>query len=261
VKLLAARDLRAGEELTYPYGEPSASVSLLLSFGIDEDSGPAVALPIEGLEPWEDDGEDSGGAYSSAPADQSRATLEALVRHGCTGPLHIPLSAPSPLAADSARADEASLRAALLCVRLRMYSPAETAWALATGHLDRSWLDVGRDRAEAPARESSLGQVRAASRGEALRTRCLQQDAHVVFNARHFCAVELGDERTRSEATAHPRAAATKERGSPDVYKALLAEEAALRACERAAEAVLTTFEQAIEEPSLVEFVSELRSS
>ena len=40
---------------------------------------------------------------------------------------------------DDGLVDDAALRRAIRCIRLRYYSPEEAEWALTVGHLDASW--------------------------------------------------------------------------------------------------------------------------
>lgn len=191
--LLAARDLAAGEELRHPYGEPSTKARLLLSFGIRTADAPVVALEVNGLPPaW----------------DRSR-----LRQQGCHGedPEHVLLRQ-----ADGVMLNENELRAGVHCLRLRLYSRAEAAWALASGYMDQPWLE-----------EPSKGLIEAT-----MYEACLRKDAHVVFAAKRFCADEADDAAVE---------AATADGVSEDMRDAIVTEETALRACSTIASVVLRT--------------------
>ena len=142
--IVAARPLAAGDELSFTYTRSPSKARLLTSFGFSA-GAPAASLAATDLP-------------SRDPAW--------LARQGC------PETAPrTDLHLDSdGRLSESSMREALRCIRLRLYSPAEAALALRLGHLDAAWGGAagGDDAANIAA--------------------LLAKDARVVMNTGAMCA-------------------------------------------------------------------------
>ena len=114
-EVVAKRDLLPGDEVTYEYVESPSRARLLTSFG-HEMGAPDASLAAEGLP----DGDGSGDAIG-CPSDATPRTELRLDSRG--------------------KLSGAALRAATKCVRLRLYSREEAAWALQSGHFDApTWL-------------------------------------------------------------------------------------------------------------------------
>jgi len=110
--VVASRDLKAGEELTFEYLASPSRARLLTSFGF-ETGAPALSLAANDLE------------------HRDEAWLE---RYGCSAVPRVDLEPNT-----DGTLDDNLLRAALRCIRLRLYTVKEAEWAESTGHLDAPW--------------------------------------------------------------------------------------------------------------------------
>ena len=112
---------------------------------------------------------------------------------------------------------EPELRAGVRCLRLRLYTRDEAAWALSSGYIDLPWLEPP------PPRVASAPQY----------AECVRKDAHSVYAARRFCGTDAEPDGLAAEAAAEATGV------SAELRRVVSAESAALRACIGAASAVL----------------------
>lgn len=130
--LIAQRDLRAGEELTFEYVSEPSRARMLSSFGFD-DGSPSVTLAANGLP--ERDPEWFAQHQCVAGRVRTELWLQAFdeVEMQSRGRM---------------RLSEGALRESVRCVRLSLYTPGEAEWALLHGHLDApwgGWYDIPND--------------------------------------------------------------------------------------------------------------------
>ena len=175
--------LDAGHEILWPYSESPSRARFLTSWGFDGAGLPAASIAANQL-PRRDP------AFLKANGCHGSATAELEVARSASGGLELP---------------DAALSAALRCVRLRLYSPAEAALALRVGHLDAEWGKAGGG-AVAP---------------------LLAKDRKVVLNTGTMCA---------REAEADSRRRPSRAGVSADLLAAVDAEAAALHGCARGLE-------------------------
>lgn len=207
-QITALRDLHPGDEITYAYSESPSKARMLTSFGF------------------------SGGAPSASLGadDLPEREIEWLAAHGCAGPARTDLvleevledreeqpASNAPNAASGGRSlTDAALRAAVRCIRLRLYEPEEAAWALESGHLDAPWggaADVGELRHHPDA--ARLGE---------LVSSILQKDLLIAENTHASCMHAVSDEQRGGQRARMDAAAA-------DMREAVAEELDALDAC------------------------------
>lgn len=109
---VAATDMKAGDEITFPYVESPSKARLLTSFGFAE-GAPSASL---------------------AANDLPQRDRQWLAENGCSGTARTDLYVNS-----KGKLTNAALRQALRCIRLRLYTPEEAQWSLDSGHIDGTW--------------------------------------------------------------------------------------------------------------------------
>ncbi|KAL1515225.1 hypothetical protein AB1Y20_001860 [Prymnesium parvum] len=178
-QLLAAAPLRAGEELTIEYVQPSSRALLLLTFGIDATLAPAAAF---------------GARLPAArPAEGCERAPPWLALH----------------LLPSAALDVPRLAGALRCVRLGLYSAAEAQLALASDHLAPP---LGRTRAPAPVlrKDRQLYATLRQGCASAIPAHLLAQQPRLFAAASAEVAAALRDEASALQQCARLMRAATR---------------------------------------------------
>lgn len=112
--VVAARDIAAGEELTWEYLAAPSRARLLTSFGF----GSARDAP----------------AASLAAKDLPDRDWAWLAKQGCGRVARTDLETDA-----HGKVGSAEVREALRCIRLRLYTPEEAVWAVRTGFIDAAW--------------------------------------------------------------------------------------------------------------------------
>ena len=189
-EVTAARDLAIGDELTFPYSESPSHARMLTSFGFAH-GAPAASL---------------------AAAQLPERDAAWLAQHGCGRPPRTDLF----LEEGSGALTDEALRAALRCIRLRLYDADEAEWALEAGHLDAPW-------GGAPGLEALRHSPDGARVGPLL-SAILQKDMRIARNTASMCRHALSDEQRREQRARLPAA-------SEGLRAAIAAESAALDAC------------------------------
>ena len=177
VEVVAKRDLQPGEEVTYEYVESPSRARLLTAYGFEGDA-PDASLAADGVHYGDGSGDAIGCPSGAAPRIELRLD-------------------------GSGKLSGAALRAATKCVRYRLYSAEEAAWALRSGHLDApTW-------AGAPNAPLSV----------------LEKDRRVAADTAMGCAEAQGEEEQRAAQRVLLGAA------SPDLAAAVAAEAEAFAQC------------------------------
>ena len=189
-EVTAARDLAVGDELTYPYSESPSRARMLTSFGFAH-GAPAASL-------------------ASAQLPERDAAW--LAQHSCDRPPRTDLY----LDETSGVLTDGALRAALRCIRLRLYSADEAEWALQADYLDAPWGGP-------PGLEALRHSPDGARVGQLLSS-ILQKDLRIVSNTASMCRRALSDEQRREQRARLPDA-------SEALREAIADESAALDAC------------------------------
>ena len=161
--IVAAQDIRAGDELTWPYMSSPSKARLLTSFGFSD--GPSASLAAAELPPRDRGWLAARGCQGTA---LERTDLE--LRRGPGEESEL-----APLTEDD-------LRTALRCVRLQVYEPRQAEHALVSGYFDRAWSDVA-------GRGSGKGDGRG-KRGAAQRS-LMAMDAMIARRTGQMCAQSL----------------------------------------------------------------------
>ena len=108
-----------------------------------------------------------------------------LARHGCAGPPRTDLRLERSVGSERSELTDAGLRAAVRCIRLRLYETEEAEWAIESGHLDAPWGGV-----------ESLSKLRhhpEAARLGALISSILQKDLLIAENTHALCRQAVSD--------------------------------------------------------------------
>ena len=124
MELVAVRDLKAGDEVTWSYLQGASRLMLLASFGFNSADAPDASIPVRLPETNETRDDDDG----CPPPEQLAVDMR--------------LDARGVLDADA-------MRAAMRCARLRMYNAENASWARHSRHTDAAW---GATAAAAPTR-------------------------------------------------------------------------------------------------------------
>ena len=109
---VAAKDMKAGDEITFPYVESPSKARLLTSFGF------AAGAPSASL------------AANQLPERDPQW----LADNGCSGTTRTDLYVNA-----KGKLTNAALRQALRCIRLKLYTPEEAQWSIDSGHIDGTW--------------------------------------------------------------------------------------------------------------------------
>lgn len=179
--VIAQRRLRPGDELTFPYVASPSKARLLTSFGFDQ-GAPSLSLLADGL------------------PKRDEAWLQS---HGCAGPRLTELFVET-----DGHVSEDGMRQALKCVRLKLFEPAEAAFAIDSGYL-QTW--GGNDAVRAADKDGLLGSI-------------LKKDALIVKNTASMCTQALTQEMIAEQQALFPAA-------SPRLRAAIREESIAVMDC------------------------------
>ena len=134
MELVAVRDLKAGDEVTWSYLQGASRLMLLASFGFNSANAPDASIPVRLPDTNETRDDDDG----CPPPEQLAVDMR--------------LDARGVLDADA-------MRAAMRCARLQMYNAENASWARHSGHIDAAWArrPPPRRRASASRTAGSCG--------------------------------------------------------------------------------------------------------
>lgn len=155
---------------------------------------------------------DGAPSASLAAAELPERDDTWLRSHGCVGPTRTDLR----LDQTTGELSQAALRAAVRCIRLQLYEPDESAWALEVGHFDAPWGGVRGLEAE---RHTPAGELV----GKML-SAVLVNDLRIADNTAQMCRQALTDEQRAEQDVRLPEASA-------DMRDAIREERVALDAC------------------------------
>jgi hypothetical protein len=229
-ELVAARDLAAGDEVTFSYSESASKARMITSFGFTEGSPSAVLAAAE-LPEREASWLSSVGCAHKARTELNLDTADDNDDDDAAEQ-RLPPGAPPPPPKTPTLSDEA-LRDAIRCIRLRLYTPVEARWALSNGHLDApwgGWPHLPRSRTGASGGDggdggdSSSNQEEQEQEEEDLFASILGKDLRIVQNTATMCAQAQTEEQVEMQ-TELMRFA------SEDLRSAVREETLALAAC------------------------------